>query len=522
MITSVLSSSRYRGSVSALLDNDDETVAHLVNLMLEAAILTLKTFTSLEVVMPAKFKKNLLVQTEKVLERSLSLLPVSEFIKQCSVLLRSEETSVRHRALEVVSSKLASISSSDQCAGLVSPLVTLSLSETHPHSQQLALLAVRQLSKLCPDTEQLRHAADSFNTSFLQQLTNAKVLGAAVLSLGDILTSLGPAVVSQVPGVVTWLSQRLETKDYGGDQGWSEKEIVVVFNSFLYCLQKLVETFIGFISPLLPDLILMTCVLASDERSLARATPLLSSLASHIPPHTVLAAAPHLLSSTPASAITHLVQFVADNVRRLERKQLMSVSKQFVEFYTAALSFRVNNQTELGEEKVDQTEDAVISAFLSVALKLSLEDFSPVYLRLANSLIHAGDAQQVTLFNLTEKVAAKLKSLFSFGVDSCVEFVTSALRSGEPRSQNVVSACLKSLTTVLKFNKCDSLSMSQYEGLVSSLLTPDLTLENPHLVACLVQLATSTPEDSSWKHLHFQILLQVNTCHWLTQYNTHL
>ena len=82
MITSVLSSSRYRGSVSALLDNDDETVAHLVNLMLEAAILTLKTFTSLEVVMPAKFKKNLLVQTEKVLERSLSLLPVSEFIKQ--------------------------------------------------------------------------------------------------------------------------------------------------------------------------------------------------------------------------------------------------------------------------------------------------------------------------------------------------------------------------------------------------------------------------------------------------------
>ena len=175
------------------------------------------------------------------------------------ILLRSEESSVRHRALEVVSSKLASISSSDQCAGLVSPLVTLSLSETHPHSQQLALLAVRQLSKLCQDTEQLRHAADSFNTSFLQQLTNAKVLGAAVLSLGDILTSLGPAVVSQVPGVVTWLSQRLETKDYGGDQGWSEKEIVVVFNSFLYCLQKLVETFIGFISPLLPNLILMTC-----------------------------------------------------------------------------------------------------------------------------------------------------------------------------------------------------------------------------------------------------------------------
>merc|ERR1712107_725624 len=162
-----------------------------------------------------------------------------------------------------------------------------------------------------------------------------------------------------------------------------------------------------------------------------------------------------------------------------------SVSKQFVEFYTAALSFRVNNQTELGEEKVDQTEAAVISAFLSVALKLSLEDFSPVYLRLANSLLHAGDAQQVTLFNLTEKVAAKLKSLFSFGVDSCVEFVTSALRSGEPRSQNVVSACLKSLTTVLNFNKCDSLSMSQYEGLVSSPHTrPDSGELSPGGVSC--------------------------------------
>ena len=78
-----------------------------------------------------------------------------------------------------------------------------------------------------------------------------KVLGAAVLSCGDVLTCMGAQVVTKVPPLVTWLCDRLDQDKFGQKEGWSEKEICVVFNSFLYCLQKLVESFIGFLNPVL-------------------------------------------------------------------------------------------------------------------------------------------------------------------------------------------------------------------------------------------------------------------------------
>ena len=511
LVNSVLSCSRFKTLVTSALGNEE--MEQLVNLLLEASILTLNTFTGLEVIMPSKFRKNLLLQTEKSLEQSLSVLPASGFISQCAVLLESKEDSVRHRALEVVSAKLSSTSTplpAPQLSSLVAPLVQLSLSETQPHTQQLALLAVRQLSKLLQDPDSLQLASDSFTTTYLATLTNAKVLGAAVLSLGDILTCLGPKVVSKVPGLVSWLTERLEQPTFGQEQGWNDKEIAVVFNSFLYCLQKLVESFIGFLNPLLARLIIMACKMTGDDSlSLGRAKPLLTCLANTIPPHSVLAFSSQLLDNVMAdsateSALPGLVTFVADNCRRLERSQLSSVSKQFVEFYTKALGYRASEEAD--EDQVDVIEDAVISAFLSVALKLSLEDFTPVYLKLANSMMDGDDEQHVTLFNFTDRVASKLKSLFSFGVETCVDFVIAALK--KERSEEVVTACLKSLTTVLKFNKLENISSGKFENLVSALLRSWI-LESSEIVSCLVQLAISTPEDSNWKHLHFQILLQL-------------
>ena len=43
---------------------------------------------------------------------------------------------------------------------------------------------------------------------------------------------------------------------------------------------------------------------------------------------------------------------------------------------------------------------------------------------------------------------------------------------------------------------------------MAALLAPWI-LAQPDLVPCLVQLAVSTPEDTNWKHLHFQTLLQL-------------
>ena len=507
VVTSVLTAASFRGVVGAALG--EEEAEQLVSLLLEAAILTLNTYASLNVVMPVKFKRNLLTQSEKVLEHSLSLLPASTFVGQCTALLGSEDASVRHRALEVVSAKLSAAQlAAAELPALVPPLTQLALTETQPHTQQLALLGVRQLAKLLPEPIALKEAAEAFSCAYLAGLRNAKVLGAAVLSCGDIFTSLGPHVVARVPGLVTWLADTLDTATFGQEQGWTDKEVAVVFNSFMYCIQKLIEAFIGFLSPLLPRLILLTCSLAGRAAgatvTLGRARALLSCLAATVPPHAALGAASQLLGAATAATLPHLATFLADNCRRLERGQLSSVSKQLVEFYTRALAFRADREADV--DKVDEVEDSVIEAFLSIALKLSLEDFGPVYQKLSSTLIIGDDNQLITLFNLTNKVGGKLKSLFSFGVDSLVDFVTTTFKEEKPDS--VVSACLQSLTTVLRFNKLDTVSVEQYEGLVAALLAP-WVLAQPDLVPCLVQLAVSTPEDTNWKHLHFQTLLQL-------------
>jgi len=290
-----------------------------------------------------------------------------------------------------------------------------------------------------------------------------------------------------------------------GGQDWADKEVAVVHNSFLYCLQRMVETFVGFLHPLLPRLVALACRLTgSSPSTLGRAKLLLSCLATTIPPHTTLSLSTQLLETvwSDASSVPPFVNFVSDNCRRLEKAQLSAVSKQFVELFTRALGYRSRSTSD--PETVDQVENSIISAFLSITLKLSLEDFMPVYQRLVSLHLVGTNTQLTTMFNLTNMVGSKLKSLFSFGVESFLLAVTDVLK--EERPEELVSACLTSLTTVLSYNKVDVITLVQYEHLVTTLLSTWL-LASPLLPSCLVQLAISTQDDTNWKYLHYQLLL---------------
>ena len=507
----ILSDKAFKAHVGSLIQGEeDDGVMEMINLLVEATILTIQQYCGLTVAMPARLKRNLVALSEKVLEQSLSLLPGDLFLQLAGSLLASPAPSVRLRALEVVSTKLAPPCALDLASlpELLQPLVQLSVTEEHPHTQQLALLAVRQLAKLITDSKLLAEAAAAFTCEFLEQLSNPKVLGAAVLSCGDVLSALGPLAVTKVPLLVRWLLNRLETDHTG--EGWAEKEVAVVRNSFLYCLQKLVEGFVGFLHPLLGRLTCLSCRLAGQPGSLtsARAASFLSCLASSISPHTVLPTATSLLESvwTEHTAVPPFVNFLAENCRRLERGQLSSVSKEFVAFFTVALGYRARLGQGQEEAQTAAVEQAVISAFLSVALRLSLEDFKPVYQRMVTLHQDGSTDQLVTMFRLTVRVGEKLKSLFGFGVESTALLVTATL--GEERSEVLATAALDTVATVFSYNKLEagSLTVVQYERLVTALLG-DWVLPCPSLPAALVKLAASTSDDTNWKCLHHQLLM---------------
>merc|ERR1712106_892479 len=149
---------------------------------IEAVILTIKEYENLNNdLLPQKLKRSLIIQSEKVLESCLSLLPSDMFLQLVQGLLASENSNVRHRALEVFSSKLSPTCSLplDSISCLIAPLVNISTSEDLAHTQQLALLAVRQLAKLVPESEDLFDAGERLNCEFLEKVSNPKILGAA-------------------------------------------------------------------------------------------------------------------------------------------------------------------------------------------------------------------------------------------------------------------------------------------------------------------------------------------------------
>merc|ERR1712130_18883 len=445
---------------------------------IEATMKTIEQYTVSTITMPARLKKNLVGHAEKTLEAALSILPCQRFLQLSSILLSSPTASVRLRALEVVSSKLSPPSSlpSTCLPSLLPALVQLSLTEEHPHTQQVALLAVRQVAKLSTDPTLLIEPAKAFTPDFLKQIGNPKVLGAAVLSCGDLLCCLGARAVTLAPPLVAWLVESLEIP---AREEWGEKEVVVVRNSFLYCIQKLVEGFSGFLSPLLTRLICLAARLAGEEGLTApRASALLSCLASSLPPHTILALAPMLLRTVwkEPLALPPLAAFIAEALRKLERPQLASVSKDFVAVFTAALAYRSEAGDE-DESSVVKVEEATITSFLSVALRLSLEDFKPLFQRLL-SVNQESEAHLVTVFHLTSRVAEKLKSLFNFGVESVVAAVIATL--AVERKAPLASALLSSLAWLLP---------------------------SPLLAPALSKLAAATSDDTKWKFPHYQLLL---------------
>ena len=166
-------------------------------------------------------------------------------------------------------------------------------------------------------------------------------------------------------------------------------------------------------------------------------------------------------------ALPPLVAFIAEALRRLERPQLASVSKDFVAVFTAALAYRAESGESADESVVTKVEEATITSFLSVALRLSLEDFKPLFQRLL-AINQESEPHLVTVFQLTSRVAEKLKSLFNFGVENVVTAVVATL--AVERKAALQGALLSALASLLSYNKVETLGLVQYESLVTSLL----------------------------------------------------
>ncbi len=212
---------------------------------------------------------------------------------------------------------------------------------------------------------------------------------------------------------------------------------------------------------------------------------------------------------------------------RLFSKQALSLSSTFIDFFVRALEYRrvVEGKRDpystSNTESVDFVEGETIQAFLSLTLKLALDDFKPIFYRVFNPNSDVSDrAALTTSYHVAQSAAARLKSLFEFVCESLVQRTTTVLdhyckaakESGEEVDENLFEFALGALSEVFAHNRLDGLLTKSYEEHVDALLSVfEAAAGQPEvlqaLTDCLSRLASGTQDDAQWKYLNYQVLL---------------
>jgi len=504
------------------LNQGQEKFKELLQVLLESAVITLESFDSIPNT-PSKLKQDILTQGETTLQLVLSLLPYQLYISLIGILLGSPNATLRRRAMEVVSAKLEEIKEdvSGDVSQLLPNLLDLAVKETIVGNQQIALLAIRQISRKMKDPTELRTALETLNPGFLADLSSPAVLGAAVLTMTELLLAAGVVGVPYVENVLTWMLgnlDKLETKD------WEEKNLKVVYSSLLLGLQKVLERFGGFINPLLDQLIGVACRLNNHPIAGIRAKSLLKSISMNVSPHVLLPRAKGLLDTLweEPEAVAKFAGLIGFATKKLDRGQLNAISRQYVDFFSLALEYRSRNHNQ-----VEETEDEIISAFQSVILRMGLDDFKPVFHQILDQWKLGENPTLTTMFNFITKIASSLMNLFSFAVDVVITESTDVIKrtfdvikggdndvmKKDSIENTLLTSILKCVTTTLTYNKVSELSVDQYTAFTSALLSIDQGDEELYDLVedAIAALAEATEDDMWWQQLNFSVLMAMRS-----------
>ncbi|XP_040574972.1 uncharacterized protein l(2)k09022 [Lepeophtheirus salmonis] len=491
-----------------------------LELLLEVAILNLEEV--LKSSKDSKIHKHLVSQSEKVLESALNILPNEALIGLMKSLLASETDSVLRKTLEVLNIKLGAVNFNEDDIELLEPLLNISFNNPVDYNRQMALMAIRSLSRLLGSqySKEFQNIAIKLcNKKYLSTLSGQHNLEAStLLCVIEILISIGPKAVPLLSGFMNWILKLLAI---GSNEA-------VVLNSTILATQKVVEAFGGFLNPFYCKLIIATCSLDKDGNKHIK--NLMLTLSSGIPTQSLINISLKCfqqLRDTPSS-LDNLLEILKESLSNLSKKEAMTLCPPLMDFFTLAFRYRLENEN----NQVDMIESSVIETFLTLTLKLPLDDFKPLFYRVLNSPEET--CHVTTIFHVILQVGKKLKSLFSFMIEPVISKLIAHLSkrfikkevdgiedkilvpSLDSEDEQTVAFALEGLETILTYNKAETVMGSNYEDNVNVILN-HYEIEKPsdtmleRMNACVSVLANSMEDDSQWKYLHYQVLLNLRS-----------
>ncbi|TRY68333.1 hypothetical protein TCAL_03802 [Tigriopus californicus] len=547
-VSSQLSSKYFIRQVIQALESGDQIHQNL-HLLIQCSILSLETYE--KTTKESRIHKHLIQLSERILEGALGVLPAKVFVALFNNLLANEFDTVRRKTLEVLNAKLQEgdelLLKEESLPNLLMAMTTLATGKVivkgqelveSEMNQQLAILGVRSFAKAggFDHGESLQKVASILSkASFFKTLPSANVKASTLLCLSEIFMSIGPLAVAHLMPFVVWILELMADVE-------TIQMNPILFNSIILAIQKLMENFSGFLNPHFKSFIVATCSLSQIEvnpsdqtRHLSsRIRNLQSSLSQGIPSHSLLSICRDCFDDLKGQSecVSTLLSILRENVSTLTKEKAMAISAPFMDFFLHAFKYRETMKKKLPMEKINEVETNIIEAFLALTLKLSLDDFKPLFYRVFNLSLDAAESNiygTITVFHITVEVAKKLKSLFEFISETLILKATNVLNhyfkaekviKNERLVLQLLLYIMESLQTIFTFNKIESILTKNYEDHVNSLLAflgyeffiPDhLDLFLNGLTSCLSQLALSTEDETQWKYLNYNVLLNLRS-----------
>ncbi|KAM4828879.1 HEAT repeat-containing protein 1 [Thomomys bottae] len=498
----------------------------------------------------AKFWRALLSKAYDMLDKVNALLPTETFITVLKGLVGNPLPSVRRKALDLLNNKLQHSASWQRRTvhrflKLVPVLLAMvqhrkEAEEEQAINRQTALYTLKLLCKNF-GAENQEHFVPVLTTAVAliapEQEEEKNVLGSALLCIAEVASTLEALAIPQLPSLMPSLLAAVK----------STSQLVhseVCLLSALAALHKVVETLPHFISPYLEGILCqvihlekVTREMGSASQASIRLTSLKKTLATRLAPRVLLPAINKTykeIRRTWKDRMGPFMSILQEHVGVMKKEELLSHQSQLTTFFLEALDFRAQH-SENDLQEVGEAEGHIIACLVAMVVKLSEATFRPLFFKLFDwaKTENAPRDRLLTFFNLADRVADKLKGLFTLFAGHLVKPFADTLNQVNISktdeaffdSEHDPEKCclllqfiLDCLHKIFLYDTQHFLSKERAEALMMPLVDQ---LENrlggeeqfqervtTHLIPCIAQFSVAMADDSLWKPLNYQILLK--------------
>lgn len=504
----------------------------------------------------AKFWRAILKVVYDVLDKVNALLPLDAFVNVISELIQHNDSAIRRKAMHIFNEKIISFDghapegSEAILVNMIGNFTAVIQKESTTNmaseediavNKQSALLCIASLAKILGNLYpgQFAEAIPVVISTDTLQSSNAQLQISSLVCLTVICNEIGPRAVPHLPKFMPLVTDLLDVTVK------AENPNTLLQLGVVSALETIVSVLPHFVSPYITKMLggllhpsIYSFDAAHTQKVLieSKTRAVLSQLASSVSPRVLLAPVFTFYETTIQNgkkSTLALCSIVSQAIRAMSRDVMTSHYKQLFKFFLISFDVRRTHSKDFAEGDINEIEDAIISAFLDLVMKLNETLFKPLFLKVVDwatvelavdEFAGSEDSLKRVLFfyKLVDSLLEKLKSIFTPYYGYLIDDVISRLERYKEEEQPIdalwnyiMSALRKSflydndnLWNATKFEKIVDPVVDQMLVTSKGTNSDYLTRMNTYVVSCVGQMAVTVSNDTLWKPLNHKVLLK--------------